>query len=253
MNGAHPAMPPRRWASIYLRLLAVQGSWNYETLMGNGVGFAAEPALRSLPGGIDGRAYREALGRECRYFNAHPYLASVAVGAVVRAELDGVDATTIERFRTASCSPLGSLGDQLVWAAWLPFCSLLALAAFGLGASPLAVVPIFLIVYNAGHLALRAWGLAVGFRRGLAVASALSNPVLREGPLHIARAAVVIGGFAVPLTLHRAVGGELSLALETAAAAFAGALVIGRVARRQQGWRMALALVALLVLYGVTR
>lgn len=253
MNGARSAISPRHWASMYLRLLAVQGSWNYETLMGNGIGFAAEPALRSLPGGIDGRAYREALGRECRYFNAHPYLASVAVGALARAELDGVDANTIERFRTALCSPLGSLGDQLVWSAWLPFCSLFSLAAFGLGASPLTVVLIFLVAYNAGHLALRAWGLAVGFRRGLAVASALSNPVLRQGPLHIARVAAAIGGFAVPLTLHRAVGGELSLALETAAAAFAGALVIGRVAKRQQGWRMALALVALLVLYGVAQ
>lgn len=253
MNGAHSAVPPRRWVSIYLRLLAVQGSWNYETMMGNGVGFAAEPALRSLPGGRDGPPYREALRRECRYFNAHPYLAAVAVGALARAELDGVDGATIERFRTALCSPLGSLGDQLVWAAWLPFCSLLSLAAFGLGASALAVVLIFLLVYNAGHLALRAWGLAAGFRRGLAVAPALSTPVLRQGPLHIARVAAAIGGFAVPLTLHRAVGGELSLALETAAAAFAGALVIGRVARRQQGWRLALGLVALLVLYGVTR
>lgn len=253
MNGAHPAIPRRRWASIYLRLFAVQGSWNYETLMGNGIGFAAEPALRSLPGGIDGSAYRDALRRECRYFNAHPYLAAVAVGALARAELDGVDGATIERFRTASCSPLGSLGDQLVWAAWLPFCSLLSLAAFGLGASALAVVLIFLGVYNAGHFALRAWGLAVGFRRGLGVAAALSTPILRQGPLHVARVAAVLGGFAVPLTLHRAVGGELSLALETAAAAFAGALVIGRVARRQQGWRMALGLVALLVLYGVAR
>lgn len=253
MNSAHSAIPARRWASVYLRLLAVQGSWNYETLMGNGVGFAVEPTLRSLPGGLDGPAYREALGRECRYFNAHPYLASVAVGALARAELDGVDGATIERFRTALCSPLGSVGDQLVWSAWLPFCSLLSLAAFGLGASALAVVLTFLLVYNVGHLALRAWGLAVGFRRGLSVAPALSAPVLRQGPLHIARVAAAIGGFAVPLTLHRAVGGELSLALETAAAAFAGALVIGRVARRQQGWRMALGLVALLVLYGVAR
>lgn len=253
MNGARSAVPPRRWASIYLRLLAVQGSWNYETLMGNGVGFAAEPALRSLPGGIDGPAYRDALRRECRYFNAHPYLASVGVGALVRAELDGVDGATIERFRTACCSPLGSLGDQLVWAAWLPFCSLLSLAAFGLGASALVVVLTFLIAYNVGHLALRAWGLVVGFRRGLGVASALSTPVLRQGPLHVARVAAAIGGFAVPLTIHRAVGAELWLALVTAAAAFAGALVVGRVARRQQGWRMALGLVALLVLYGVAR
>jgi PTS system mannose-specific IID component len=244
---------PGTWVATYLRLLAVQGSWNYETMLGNGIGFCAEPALRSLPGGVGGSAYRSALARHSRYFNAHPYLAGVAVGALARAELEGVDPATIERFRAALSSPLGSLGDQLVWASWLPFCSLLSLALFGLGASPLAVVLVFLLSFNAGHLALRAWGLAIGFRRGLRVSAALSQPVLRRAPLYFARAATALAGFAVPLTLHRALGGDLSLALYTAAAAFAGALVVGRVARRSQGWRLALAAVALLVLYGVAR
>ncbi len=244
---------PITWLNTYLRLLGVQSAWNYETLIGNGIAFSAEPALRSLPGGVDGVAYREALAREARYFNAHPYLASVAVGALVRAELDGVEPETIERFRTALCSPLGSLGDQLVWAAWLPFCSLLSLAAFGLGASALVVVLVFLLTYNVGHLALRAWGLVVGYNRGLTVATALNNQFLRHAPMHIARAATVLAGFAVPLTLHRAVGGELSLALYTAGAAFVGALLVARVAVRSQGWRVALGLVAILVLYGVMR
>ncbi|CAN5280512.1 hypothetical protein BH23GEM2_BH23GEM2_02600 [soil metagenome] len=244
---------PLTWVATYFRLLAVQGSWNYETLLGNGIGFTAEPALRSLPGGVGGGEYLEALAREARYFNAHPYLASVAVGALIRAELDGVEPQTIERFRTALCSPLGSLGDQLVWTAWLPFCSLLSLAAFGLGASALVVVLVFLLTYNAGHLALRAWGLAVGYRRGLAVANALNNQLLRHAPMHIARVATVLAGFAVPLALHRAVGGELSLALYTAGAAFIGALILARIAVRSQGWRVALGLVAILVLYGVTR
>jgi mannose PTS system EIID component len=59
-------------AAMYLRLFAVQGSWNYETLMGTGIGFVMEPALRRLPGGLRGPEYRAALARESRYFNAHP-------------------------------------------------------------------------------------------------------------------------------------------------------------------------------------
>jgi mannose PTS system EIID component len=253
MANVAPRVPVRTWIATYVRLFAVQGSWNYETLLGNGMAFTLEPALRRLPGGIAGREYTEALARQARYFNSHPYLAAVAVGALARAELGGTDPATIERFRQALCSPLGSLGDQLVWAAWLPFCSLLSLAAFGLGASPLGVVLVFLVSYNAGHFALRAWGLSVGYRRGLAVAGSLNNRVLRSAPLHIARGAAVLAGFAVPLTLHRAVNAELSLALYTAAAAFAGALLVARFAGRSQGWRVALALVAILVLYGVTR
>jgi len=69
--------------------------------------------------------------RQSAYFNAHPYLAAVAVGALARAELAGVPPERIERFRTALSGPLGSVGDRLVWAGWLPFCSLVALVAFG--------------------------------------------------------------------------------------------------------------------------
>jgi len=248
-----PRLPPVTQMGMLLRLLAVQGSWNYETMNGNGIGFCLEPALRLLPGGRDGEAYREALARQARYFNSHPYMASVAVGALARAELDLVPPTTIERFRTALTGPLGSVGDRLMWAAWLPFCSLLALAAFGLGAGPLAVVCIFLGVYNAGHLALRAWGLRVGWRHGLRVASALANPVLRTGPDVIARAAAVTAGLALPLALYRIIGVGRTLTGGVLVAVVLLALAIVRVRAKLEGWRTALAVLALLVLYSVVR
>src|SRR5690606_23471199 len=123
VSGSGGEIPLGTKLSMFLRLLAVQASWNYEILLGNGIGFCVEPALRRLPGGSKGLEYREALARQSNYFNAHPYLASVAVGALARAELDGEAALRIERFRTALCGPLGSVGDRLVWAAWLPLCS----------------------------------------------------------------------------------------------------------------------------------
>ena len=41
--------------------------------------------------------------------------------------------------------------------------------------TPVYVLVTFLALYNAGHLALRAWGLHVGWTRGLGVASALGT------------------------------------------------------------------------------
>ncbi|MDB4879156.1 MAG: hypothetical protein JWL60_602, partial [Gemmatimonadetes bacterium] len=158
-----PRVPPLTWVTIFTRMLAIQGSWNYENLIGNGIGFCVEPALRLLPGGVHGPAFKAAMTRESAYFNAHPYLAAVAVGALARAELSQVPPERIERFRTALSGPLGSVGDRLVWAGWLPFCSLVALVAFGTGARPAVIVAIFLLLYNAGHLALRGWGLHVGW------------------------------------------------------------------------------------------
>lgn len=236
---------------MYMRLLAVQGSWNYETLNGTGIGFAMEPALRFLPGGIDGPAYRAALARESRYFNTHPYLAGVAVGALVRAELDGVDPVRIERFRTALAGPLGSVGDRLVWASWLPFCSLIGLCVYGAGGSPLGVVGTFLLLYNVGHLSLRAWGLKIGLSRGLNVASALGNPVLRKGPQYIGSAAAVVAGLALPLALQRVVGPGRVLAGAIIVSALIGILILARLRERAEGWRIALGVLAIFVLYSV--
>jgi PTS system mannose-specific IID component len=236
---------------MYFRLFAVQGSWNYETLMGTGVGFVMEPALRYLPGGRDGPEYHAALARESRYFNAHPYLAGIAVGALTRAELDAVDPARIERFRIALAGPLGSVGDRLVWASWLPFCSLVALGVFGLGGSPLGVVGTFLLIYNAGHILLRAWGLHVGLSRGLNVAAALGNPVLRQGPQYIGSAAALVAGMALPMSLGRVVGPGRAMVGGIVVGSLIGILLLARMRERAEGWRIALGVFAIFVLYSV--
>jgi PTS system mannose-specific IID component len=177
----------------------------------------------------------------------------VAVGALARAELSGVPPDRIERFRTALAGPLGSVGDRLVWAGWLPFCSLLALVVFGLGARPLAVIAFFLALYNAGGLALRAWGLHVGWTRGLGVAAALANPVLRRGPAHVARAAAAAAGVALPLTAAHVVSAGGSVVAIVLVAAALTAAVIVRFHGRVEGYKLALVLIALFALVSVAR
>jgi len=248
-----PELPTRTRIAMFVRLLAIQGSWNYETLLGNGIGFCIEPALRLLPGGIHTPAFHAALARESRYFNAHPYLASVAVGALARAELDGESPERIERFRTALCGPLGSVGDRLVWAGWLPFCSLASLALFGLGAGTLSVVGFFLLAYNVGHFALRIWGLNTGWTHGLRVASALGNPVLRRGPQQIGRLAALATGIAIPLALGRIIGPGRNLIGILLVAVAIGALVIVRLHGRVEGWRLSLVLLTAFALFSVIR
>jgi PTS system mannose-specific IID component len=246
-------IPFRTRLAMFARLLAIQGAWNYETLLGNGIGFCVEPALRLLPGGQGGDAYRAALARQSQYFNAHPYMASVAVGALARAELEGEAPARIERFRTALCGPLGSVGDRLVWAGWLPACSVAALAAFGFGVGTGGVVFVFLGLYNAGHLALRAWGLSAGLDHGMRVATALGGPILRKGPPHIAQAAALVGGLALPLALDQVIGPGRALFGIVLAAVALGGLVLARLHGRVEGWKIGVGLLALFVLYSVAR
>ncbi|MBX3133194.1 MAG: PTS system mannose/fructose/sorbose family transporter subunit IID [Gemmatimonadaceae bacterium] len=251
MNAPH--LPWSTRAAILVRLLGIQGVWNYETMLGNGIAFAMEPALRQLPGGRGGEAYRAAMLRHSGYFNAHPYLASVAVGALVRAELDGTPPEQIDRFRVAAPGPLGSVGDRLVWAGWLPFCSALALLGFGLGMSPTGVVLLFLISYNVGHLGLRIWGLHAGWQAGLRMAQALGNPILRNGPPHVARALALLAGVALPVAAKEILGPGRVLLGGVLAAVAVGAVIVTRLQGKYEGWRLAIFVLAAFLLYSVVR
>lgn len=186
-----------RLGRSFLRLFVVQGSWNYDRMIGVGAGVAEEPLLRDLRTTDGDGAYRAAVGRGSGFFNSHPYLAGLAVGATARAEHDHVPPEQIERLRAALCGPLGSLGDRLVWAGWLPFVSGLAIAAAALGAGAAAVVG-FLVLYNAGHVVLRWWALRAGWDHGMRVAAALHAPVLQRTARLTAPAMAFAMGVALP-------------------------------------------------------
>jgi PTS system mannose-specific IID component len=122
----------------------------------------------------------------------------MAVGAAARAEHDGVPPEQVERLRTALCGPLGSLGDRLVWAGWLPLNSGLALAGIALGFGWGAIIG-FLVLYNIGHVSLRWWALQAGWTHGLRVADALRHPFLRRAGSFVAPAMALATGAALPL------------------------------------------------------
>lgn len=188
-------------ARALLRLFAVQGSYNYERMLGLGMGVAEEPLLRDLGDG----QYHPAVARGAHFFNAHPYLAGLAVGAAARAEHDGAAPDQVERLREALCGPLGSLGDRLVWAGWLPFLSGLTLVGIALGAG-WAAVAAFLIVYNVGHVALRWWALKAGWEYGTRVSIALHHPALQKALALLGPAMAFAVGAALPLTARYLTG-----------------------------------------------
>ncbi|HVH66476.1 MAG TPA: PTS system mannose/fructose/sorbose family transporter subunit IID [Gemmatimonadales bacterium] len=233
-----------------LRLFTVQGSWNYERMQGVGVGVAEEPLLRDLRAGGNGTVYRAAVARAAHFFNAHPYLCGLAVGATARAEHDGVPPEQVERLRTALCGPLGSLGDRLVWAGWLPFTSGLALVGVALGGR-LAAILGFLFVYNIGHVALRWWALRAGWRYGARVAVALREPVLQRATALSAPAMALAVGMALPLVaqyLSGTVQGGWRAALTVLAVAGFGLLRWQRT--RLTGLRLGLLFLAAAALVG---
>ena len=193
-------MKPR--SEALLRLLAVQASYTYERMLGIGVGHASVPLLRNVLATRSARARHEAVARSADFFNAHPYLAGVAVGAEVKAEQDGASSAMISRLRIALSGPLGSLGDQLIWAGWVPALVGLALAAatwVGIWAV-LAIV----VIHNVLRLRLMTWGLDLGLREGLGVGAALQRSWLPRGAEDAQRLAAFTVGLAIPIVAWHA-------------------------------------------------
>lgn len=218
--------------SALARLFTIQAAFTYERMLGVGFAFAAEPLLRALdagagraagagpgaggardagaggaagaaaadPGPSGAPAFRAALARQAGFFNAHPYLAALAVGAAARAEVSGEPPERVERLRFALTGPLGSLGDRLIWAGWLPACAAVGLLLVACRAGVWAVVA-FLVLYNVLHVWLRVWGLRMGWRSGIGVAAALASPALQRLLEVVAPVAAVAVGAALPSVL----------------------------------------------------
>ena len=142
--------------------------------MGIGIGFCVEPALRSLPGGPDGPRYREALARRM------PLLQRASVSRLRRGRGAGA-----RRARRCSGGPHRAIPDRALRSArerrrparvggMAPGVLAPGPCRIRAGRRPVRVVATFLVAYNAGHLALRIWGLHAGWKHSMRVATALS-------------------------------------------------------------------------------
>ena len=200
----------RRWSStrLFLRSLLAAGSINERTMIGSGFAWALLPPPRARRGETEGREATELVPGPAEPFNSHPYLTPLALGATARTLADGTPPGELRRFLSALRSPLGSLGDRLIWGAWRPLCLLGAVLAFVLGTPPGVVVIGLLLVYNGLHLFLRAWGLRVGLACGIEVAPALGAARLPARSERLASLGVLILGVLAGLGMAGALRGE---------------------------------------------
>lgn len=187
---------------LLLRSFLVQGSWNYRTLVGTGLAWVLLPVLRRVDRDRTGEdPSHPALARHLDTFNGHPYLLTVAAGALAREELEGAEERALARFRKVLPAPLGSLGDTVIWAGWRPACLVLALVLALLGVPAVPLLVGLLAVYNLVHLGLRVWGVRIGWREGLRVGTALGAGRLPLQAERIGRLGVLSLGLLLGLLL----------------------------------------------------
>lgn len=186
---------------VWLRSLLIQGSWNYRSLIGSGFAYAMLPVLRFI--------YRDrpaelqaAVARHSELFNSHPYLSPLALGAVSVLE-DQERPEVVSRFKSAVRGSLGTLGDRLVWSGWRPICALFALLLAMLDVPWWIAVTMFLVIYNAGHFALRWWSFRFGLTHGKHVGEELRKKPVQKLQHGLDFAGALLVGAMLPLVVVR--------------------------------------------------
>jgi len=229
----------------FFRLFFLQAMWNYQNLQGTGFLFALIPYLRKHPPGADQN--RE---RYHGFFNTHPYLASLALGATLRREDSRPrDTDSIQEFQQRLAGPLGLVGDSLFWKTAKPaaalFGMLVSYLLYGDSLSPLVSAVAFLLSYNVLHLKMRWWGLAKGWDLGDMVLTALGKPpITRELAWATTKGSLFLG-----LVAGAVVAAGASLSPWTLVAIIAGGLWTwaGSTLRLSVTWIVASALALLLI------
>ena len=215
---------------VFLRSFAIQGSWNYRSLIGSGFAYALLPVLRTIYRDDDEQLHA-AVRRHTDLFNSHPYLSPLALGAVAVLEAEE-SPDLVTRFKAAVRGSLGTLGDRLVWSGWRPVCALLALTVLALGASWWIAILAYFVIYNAGHFALRSYSFRLGLKHGKRVGEELRKSSLQRIPTWLDNTGALLVGIMLPLTVARPVfpgwGGRLWTAALVIAAGI-GLIFGGRV------------------------
>ncbi len=156
-------IPLRVRRKVWFRQFLMQGCWNYEGMQNVGFAYSILPALRDR---YEGRPeeFSRALKRHLEFFNTHPAMASVILGAAIRFEervaAGNADPRAVGTFKVGLMGSLGAIGDSYFWGALKPMASAAgAILAF---VHPLLGIATLLLLYNSSHLVLRFRGYASG-------------------------------------------------------------------------------------------
>ncbi len=174
---ARPATVLRQldFMRMFLRSFFIQSLWNYRCLQSVGFCIALFPIARRLYKTPEER--RGFLLRHLKFFNAHPYMASYALGVCARLEEahacgDPQALKKLDRVKELLISILGAVGDHLFWFVIKPFSLIMGVLLITLVDSELykalALGATFLM-YNIPHFYLRYKGLKEGYRYGLEI------------------------------------------------------------------------------------
>ncbi|WP_063611850.1 PTS system mannose/fructose/sorbose family transporter subunit IID [Escherichia coli] len=179
--------------SMFLRSNLQQASFNFERIHGLGFCYDMIPAIKRLyPLKEDQVA---ALRRHLVFFNTTPAVCGPVIGvtaAMEEARANGVTAAmeearangaeiddgTINGIKVGLMGPLAGVGDPLVWGTLRPITAALG-ASLALSGNILGPL-LFFFIFNVVRLAMKWYGLQLGFRKGVNIVSDMGGNLLQK-------------------------------------------------------------------------
>jgi mannose/fructose/N-acetylgalactosamine-specific phosphotransferase system component IID len=211
-------------ASVWLRSLALQGSWNPQRLQNLGLLVALLPWLRARRAPLAER--RRFCLRHYEFFNTNPYLAGFVIGGLLRLESetdpdDRPGRRRIAAYKTSLTQAFASLGDQLFWLGLRPAVLLAACLAAWTGdwRWPLAICALFAVLQLEG----RRRAVRTGYRLGLEIVELLGRPAWHRAIATAKRVALLLTGALAGAHLARGA----ALAGRPEAVALGGTFLLG--------------------------
>lgn len=220
-SGREVAVRSRDLLRVGLGLLFLQAFFNVERRQGVGWAAALAPLVRLWSSREDRAAF---LARHAVPFNTNPAMAGPIAGVIARLEERAANGEAgmvdrVHRMKSTLVGPLAGIGDAFLWKALRAGGGLFAA---GVAAAAGAVGPLlFLVLYNAGHLAVRIGGVFWGYRHGDEIPRLLRNRAILLA-VRLADPLVAVGLAAVAVGVLRSSGGPAGAAILLPAAAVAG-------------------------------
>lgn len=181
---------------VFFGSFFIQSSWSFEKMQTLGFAAALRPALKELYAD-DAAGVQGALRRHLNFYNAHPYMASPILGAVIKIEEKARAGECGDeralRFKSMVMAPFSALGDLFFWGSLRPLASSAAviMTVFWGIWGPL----LFLVMYNFFHLWMRYRGLKKGYELGEGVAGYITSLRLARWSGRVRSLATAILGF----------------------------------------------------------
>ncbi len=179
----------------------MQAVWNFRSLISIGFSICFFPVISKLCDTPE--AKKEFFQRHLKFFNAHPYFASFALGVSIRleelrAEGQANIPETIDRLKDLLISPLGAVGDRLFWATIKPASLILGMVGILIAPTVLTriiALVISFLIYNIPHLYYRYEGIIEGYNHPYDIYNFISQQrfeVLRKVFVYILSVSIML-------------------------------------------------------------